>query len=138
MRELSTIYRLGLVRVSHSQDEPSPEVQYQFDGPLDLTGSGKYDVGKIGEQWAIQYSYRCAIDDFDLVTFFYDRKPTRRMLTTTQLIEEIQTFFEVHGWKTSNMIFRCWECGRETHWLDTFHNSLAEKWDGYKDRYCGC
>jgi len=125
-----------LVRISHSKDEPPVDVQFQWEGPINLTGSGKYDVGLINGTWAVQYSYRCAIDDYDLVTLYFDRKPTPGMLRTAQLVEEIETFFNFHGWE--KVFFRCWECGRKLHWLDIDLDSIPEQWEAYQESYCGC
>lgn len=102
---------------------------------LNATGSGYTDVKKVENEWIAQTCFRIDIDDYCIEIFRFNKKPTEKMILTAQLIDEIENTL-TH--KPLLAVFDCWECGRETHWLDINADSLENKWEGLKENYCGC
>lgn len=129
---------IGLIRVEHGYDSNLPEdkIQYCFKPWYNLTGSGNVDVGEVNGEWLAEYAYRINIDDYDICTYFFNKKPTEKNIKTVKLLEEIESYFFMKGW--NNNTFTCWECGcPNVNWLD-IPGDLQEKWDAFQDKYCGC
>ena len=85
-------------------------------------------------RYAIQYLVVYDIDGFFFETHYYNRRPTQKVLETTRLIQNIKGYFRNGYFRPE---FKCWECGREAHWLD-IPGSLEDKIAGLKEQYCGC
>lgn len=99
------------------------------------------EIGQDEEgRWIAEFSQRTDIDSYVMIDFVFDRKPDEKMVKTANLLGDIETHFNINGWEKTS--FKCWECGRRTeHWLDIDvegESVLEEKWDAFKDKYCGC
>lgn len=128
---------IGLMRIEHGYDSflPEDKVQVRYKPWMNLASDG-VEVGKVEEQWIAEFAYRCDIDDYDIVSYFYSKKPSEKDIRTTRLIEEIESYFFRHGWNHNT--FTCWECGRgDINWLDIC-GDIETKWDSFKEKYCGC
>lgn len=92
------------------------------------------DVGKLDDdKWVAQYSIRTDIDDYDICSMIFNKKPSKEDIIIAHLVDEIETYFCICGY--DKVTFTCWECGCKYHWLD-IPGSLKEKWECYKERYC--
>lgn len=88
-----------------------------------------------GEQrYCAELSYQTAIDDYNVETHIFVKEPSRENVMQIREINKTILHIEIGKLKP---FFHCWECGRETHWLDIPGN-LEEKIEGLKDNYCGC
>jgi hypothetical protein len=91
-------------------------------------------VGKYGVYWISQYSVQTAIDDYSIVKYVFSQKPTKDNIITAQNLQSLEIEFQSGRKKIE---FKCWECGRFTHWLNVEGN-LFEKLKKLDDLYCGC
>ncbi len=97
------------------------------------------EIGKDAQgHWIAEFTQRTDVDSYAMIDFIFDRKPTADMIKTANLLGDIELHFSINGWEAKS--FTCWECGRKTeHWLDIeVEGGLEEKWDAFKDKYCGC
>jgi len=86
-------------------------------------------------RWIAEFSVRTDIDSYTMYDFVFNREPTKKMILTVKLLNDIETYFSIYGWDKHT--FRCWECGNDAYWLD-IEGDLEKKWDSYIDKYCGC
>lgn len=127
---------IGLLDHKVDYNEEKFEVLRQYDLFFNLTGSGKIDIGKIGEnRYVAQFSYRSDIDDYQIEKLYFNHMPSENNVKTALLLSEIELYFMLHPRQD---VFTCWECGREVHWLDVEAKDLNERFDMLKERYCGC
>lgn len=91
-------------------------------------------IGKYKEVYVMQYYVQTDIDDYCIPKYFFRYKPKIHYVFTIDRINAIQRKLQ----ETKSPYFKCWECGRQTHWLDVEGN-LEKKADEYLDsHYCGC
>lgn len=127
---------IGLTKVEHGYDGFLPKDKIQLSHKIWLNINGDVEVGEVDGQWLAEYSYRTDIDDYDICTYFFDKKPTKKNILTAKLLEDIEFYFNYHGWNKNT--FTCWECGsKDVNWLD-IEGNLETKWDQFKEKYCGC
>lgn len=129
---------IGLVKTSHGYDSTIPantKPDDQITVWFNVTGSGYTDLLELEDgNWVAETSIRVGIDDYDIMCYVFDHKPSRKDILTTWLIEGIESAVT----KRSNVTkFTCWKCGRETHWLDC-EGDLEAKLEAAEERYCGC
>lgn len=89
-------------------------------------------IGKVDNLWLVETYYQYEIDDFAITKMWFSRKPTMQDIGAAFAIERIEC--KLHNNKET---FRCWECGRTTHWVDV-EGDIIEKVRRFEDRYCGC
>lgn len=103
---------------------------------IGVTGDGYVSVGQDdNNNWIAQYSIRTAIDDYTIVKHYFNKKPSVKDILMTERLKDINWYFNYNGWDKNTFI--CWECGIRHHWLDC-PGDLMEKWENFKERYCGC
>ncbi|MGB9886661.1 MAG: hypothetical protein ACPLRW_06650 [Moorellales bacterium] len=95
------------------------------------------EVGRDAEDWTVQ---RLDVfeEDYGYTVVRFTRRPARREVETAFLVQELYLDFWMGGLEP---VFRCWECGREAHWLDIQlpdGESLAACVAALRERYCGC
>ena len=128
---------IGLVEIKTGHDGVGFGREYSLSGWGNLTGSGGIECGKMPSgKWVAEYSFRTDIDDYVVYSVIFDRKPTWEMVKTAKAIEKIELAFLLRR----SPVFTCWECGRETHWLDVAaeKRSISDLWEMRGERYCGC
>lgn len=89
-------------------------------------------LGQIDGQWVYEINVQYEIDGFASTHYYFDHRPTEKDIEVANMIENFELHF-VH----KSMTFTCWECGKETHWLDT-PGDLRAKVDNRREKYCGC
>lgn len=102
------------------------DVLDSFDLGIDRVEIGKLETG----EWLAQTCHQIEIDDFEVIKMYFINKPSAKTVKTAFAIRN----FEV---SQSREVFKCWECGKLTNWLDT-PGDFAEKLNHLHDRYCGC
>lgn len=99
---------------------------YQYESP---NGNGTLFVAT----WGLRVDIDAVV--FPILTF--EQKPSLEDIQTAELVRDAR-------WELGRKVqetYRCWECGQETHWLDSEvqgQNSLDERLDRARDQYCGC
>lgn len=88
---------LGLVDYECSHEPKIFDIEYQLKSDRQLTGSGYIDCGKINNNWIAQFSCRAGIDDYDIESFIFNRKPTIRM---------IERATKIMFWKLECMLYQ--------------------------------
>lgn len=86
------------------------------------------------EHWAIEYAEQTAVDDYEVVSHIFSKCPTAKEVKLVDLILSIRLALQLDKLEPR---FECWECGIETHWLDT-EGDLQDKWGNLQESYCGC
>ena len=89
-------------------------------------------IGKVDNLWLVETHHRYEIDDFEIIKMWFSHKPTMQEIESAFAIERIE-----HKLYHSDETFRCWECGRTTHWTDA-EGDIIEKVRKFEDKYCGC
>ena len=103
---------------------------------LAIPKSIEYEVIKTKDgQFVVQYTVVTAIDDYEVVKLYFDRKPSRHDVRIVEMVLDLQIEFKFGNLEEE---FVCWECGRKTHWLDIRADSLEQKIEFLRERYCGC
>jgi hypothetical protein len=75
-----------------------------------IFGNADTCVGKINDEWIAQTCFMVDIDDFAVIKMYFEHLPSK---------DEIRTAFTVRKFDYHPIeIFRCWECGNLTHWLE--------------------
>lgn len=136
---------IGLLGINHGWDSVTGALKkkdIEFENVINysiwanLTGSGQvevYEYYKDNEQrYAAEYCQRAGIDDYDITSYVYNRKPSKKTIIDTKVIEDID--FELTANKA---VLKCWECGHECHFADIKADSLEQKFDRWKDSFCG-
>lgn len=86
-------------------------------------------VGKIGDLWIAQAVNWYIVDDYAVIKMYFDHLPSE---------QEVKTAFDVMKFEEKPIeVFKCYECGRRVHWLDTPPETIGEKYYLATDRYCG-
>lgn len=130
-------HNIGLTEVHHGWDGIKIKIEEQYKIWPYLTGSGYVDVGLDDQgRWVAQYCYRTDIDDYNITSLFFTKKPSIRDIKTADLLDRIEHYFAIRGY--DQVYFTCWECGVKSHWLDIVASRLEERWNFFKERYCGC
>ena len=119
------------------------EMVSQYDMWANLTGSGKVDIYEYKKEnktrYAAEFCFRIDIDDYNITSYIFTKKPTKQDIYDMKLLEELHLDFNFNEIEPE---FQCWECGHETHWLDinteTVGTDLESRIDAWKDKYCGC
>ena len=86
------------------------------------------------KRYCAQFSYQTDVDDYCIETLIFDRYPSRDSVVTIVNLNDLEFKFNFKG---LNQTFWCWECGRESQWLDGEGNFL-EKIQKVEEKYCGC
>lgn len=74
------------------------------------------------------------VDEWYEEKFYFTHKPSDDDVMKAKIIESLELDVRMGRLKEE---FKCWECGKETHWLDIPGDFFA-KIDCWRDRYCGC
>jgi hypothetical protein len=122
---------IGLIRMESGWDG----IEFTKDFELEVwINAGAVECGKnkAGE-WVAQYGIRTDIDDYTIFSYFFNKKPDKRMILDIEAIYNLEITFARLGKDT----FKCWECGRALHWLDV-KGTLREKIEAFEENYCGC
>jgi hypothetical protein len=124
---------LGFIREDHGWDE-----EKLIDSPRKIKCWDNVNEVEIGRndkgEWCAQFAVQTAIDDYDIVKYFFLNEPSRDDIITLDFISRIEFKFFMRHIKPT---FVCWECGVETHWLD-IKGDIFKKYEALEDRYCGC
>lgn len=94
-------------------------------GELGLTNEGL---------WCYQYSYLKDEDEFVYKKMLFTKKPDIEDIATAVKIEDLEFEFR-SGF--ARLVFRCWECGTMTHWLDV-PGDFFLKYHSMHRKECGC
>lgn len=130
---------VGLVKTQHGWDGMIP-ANTKPDDQLSIwanaTGSGYTDLWQMADgNWVAETCFRTDIDDYQIMDYVFDHKPSKRDILTVHLIERIEIELKSHP---KRAVFQCWECGRsDVHWLDG-EGDLEAKWEAAEEKYCGC
>lgn len=126
---------IGLEEVLSGEVLPDIDVTKEYSLGYIWGNASPVECGKDNDgKWWATFGYRADIDVAIEERYQFDRKPTKHKVLTARLIDNIETKFAIH---TMVPVFRCWECGLETHWLNVDGN-LEKKWENFKGLYCGC
>lgn len=90
------------------------------------------NLGQIDGQWVYEINVQYEIDCFASTHYSFDHLPTEKDIDVASMIENFEHYFVFKP-----MRFSCWECGKETHWLDT-PGDLRDKINNHREKYCGC
>lgn len=131
---------IGLLKHEFNHTEEKIDILRQYNMFLNLTGNGMVNVGKVKDgaykgKYIAQFSYRTDIDDYCVEKIYFNRLPTQHEVKTAILLNDIKLYFKLYP---NCFQFDCWECGRQTHWLDIKVEDLSERFERLKQRYCGC
>lgn len=124
---------IGLVKVEYGSDW----IELENPKSYDIRGLWviQSEIGMKDGMCVVQYSERTDIDDYVIGKYFFNRYPSKEDFEAAQLLDEIETYLQVHGW--DKVKFICWECGQEKHFVD-IEGSFEEKVQSWKEKYCGC
>lgn len=85
------------------------------------------EVGKTEDSQWIAQTICLMDDDFAVIKMYFDHKPTAR---------DLETAFAVRNFERRPVeVFRCWECGHLTHWLE-FPGAIEMKIAAARERCC--
>ena len=127
--------KIGLLETKAGWDEETFDPVIQYDIWINLTGSGYVDVGQLHDgRWIAQFAFRTDIDDYCIVRYYFNRKPSRKDIITVKTIEDIEGYLSLRGY--DKVEFECWECGQKAHFCDIPADTLEEKFEFFKERYC--
>ena len=95
-----------------------------------LYANANTEIGKIqSDLWIAQTCYSISVDDFAVIKMYFSRKPS---------VKDVEAAFQIRRFEKEPIeIFKCWECGNTTNWLD-IEGSIERKLDMIKEEYCGC
>lgn len=125
---------LQLVAIKHGWDE----IPHDTDKSISVWfNTSQVKIGKVTEgeytgKYIATYSMRTNIDDYDIVSLIFEKKPCLENIQTATLLESVEIAFTIHR---RNPVFNCWECGNESHWLD-IPGTFEEKVGFWKEKYC--
>ena len=125
----SIMEEIGLIKYTQ---EDNQSLQYVTKDNVikvyDIIISAKTYVGKVEDMWIAQTSFQ-VLDDITTIRFFFNRMPSE---------EDIRTAFTIKKFDEDPIeVFKCYECGHLTHWLD-LPGDIADKRHMAEERYCGC
>jgi hypothetical protein len=119
--------------VSHKPPLREEEVMYQYTRPT-LAGYETIEIGQKNGKWVVQTAMASG-DELVYIFFVFNRRPSMKDIKTALLVDRL---YQAFWFGTLSPVFTCWECGRETHWLDTAGKTLEEKVEMLQEKYCGC
>lgn len=122
---------IGFEEIVHGWDTEEFETssEYPYFGAIKTV-----EIGKTKEnRWCAELGYQTAIDDYNEEKIYFNRKPSVADVKTLRKIEKIRMDIR---FRIKKEIFRCYECGREIHWLDV-EGGLDDKIFGLEERFCG-
>jgi hypothetical protein len=123
---------LSLLRSDGGEDLTIDKTWEKFaDG---YVGSEDFFRKETNGGWVAGFAVQYDIDGVYEHRYYFSKRPSRKDILTAKLIDDIKMKFSFGDLQET---FNCWECGKETHWLDVGGN-LEEKFDKLKDKYCGC
>ena len=129
---------IGLKEIKHGYDGIKFNKEFGLKMWANLTGSGMVDCGKTSDgDYVAEYCIRTDIDDYDICSLIFKELPTKKKVETAETLEKIKYYLS----RRRSPYFKCWECGRKSHWLDVFSPeelTLEARFDMFKDEYCGC
>jgi hypothetical protein len=129
-----TMKNIGLLSYTHASngsrcEEGNPSV-FETIRNAQIYINADTEIGKIGDNtWIAQTCHQIDIDDFAVMKMYFDHAPTNDDLRIAFYVEK----FEMKPIE----VYKCWECGRLTHWLDN-DGDIRKKYDMAVDQYCGC
>lgn len=128
---------IGLIEIKHGWDEENIVPVKKYEIWVNLTGDGCVDVCQLSDNlWVAQYSVRTDIDDYDVTRMYFNKMPSKKDIITAAALEDVETYFNTNGWDKA--VTYCYECGREFHFCDIKARDLKQKFDYFRDYYCGC
>ena len=125
---------LQLVAIEHGWDE----IAHHTDKAISIwLNASKVEIGKVTEgeytgKYIATYSVRTNVDDYDITSLIFEKKPNKEAIQLAVLLERVESAFII---KTKKPVFKCKECGKEFHWLD-IPGTLKEKVDFWGNAYC--
>ncbi|MFW6026776.1 MAG: hypothetical protein ACOCRX_10585 [Candidatus Woesearchaeota archaeon] len=127
---------IGLLEMKTGHESENINIIKQYDIWANLTGSGKVDIGKKDDnKYIAQYCFRTGIDDYINIILYFNHLPTKKDIMTAEKLREIKSFFSSNNFPCK---YICWECNQETHLVDNNGEGINEKFEFFKDSYCGC
>lgn len=90
------------------------------------------------ERFVATWGQRIDIDAVGFTALTFTSEPSLEDVQTAREVEKARRAIQNGKIETT---FTCWECGNETHWLDTHvdgENDLSARVDRAKRSYCGC
>ena len=120
---------IGLIR----EFEDREEIKLLDEKQINVwVNNPEVSIGKtIKGYWCAKVPTILDIDDCIFVYYIFSKEPTIEYIRTLNIIEEIE-FALLTG---VSPYFRCWECGKMTHWTD-IKGSIGVKFNAWMDRYC--
>lgn len=127
---------IGFLDLEEGYDPLQLENVTEIDLYLNLPNPAQVgEVERNGEKlYVCQYTIRTEVDDYDIIKILFNKKPSKKSIKTCDAILDLETQFFM---KEKSPTFFCWECGRETHWLDV-KGDFWKKLAGLEEKYCGC
>lgn len=123
---------VGFLRMESGWDGLEFTKDFELEVWINTNNAVECGRNKAGE-WVAQYGIRTDIDDYTIFSYVFNRKPDKRMILDIEAIYNLEISFARLGTDT----FKCWECGRELHWLNV-EGTLKEKISALEENYCGC
>lgn len=96
----------------------------------------KYEID-FKTKYCAEIWVRYDVDGLYTHTFIFDQEPSRKAVEIIRLAGELETKMSIGQLQ---LAFTCWECGKESHWLED-NPSIEEFEKAYsnlKEKYCGC
>ena len=132
---LEKFYRnKGLIDVSVSSTEKyfnKAEIFETFDNPF---SPDPVRVYKLDKGYAIEFAV-VSFDDVSIRRFTFKKRPSYQDFTDILSVESVEKKIALFGYPEE---FKCWECGKRTHFTEIDAKSLQERISFWEDEYCGC
>lgn len=94
-------------------------------------------MSKVDEKYVVQHIRRVEIDTWLIYTFVFDKRPNDKIIRTSFNLYDVQRNMNNRFPDKYRETYRCYECNRETHWLDV-EGDFNRKYECLTEKYCGC
>lgn len=74
------------------------------------------------------------IDDWCEYKYYFNHNPSKQDVIKARAIDDFESELRIGRIKEE---FKCWECGKKSHFLD-IPGDILTKIDCIRDKYCGC
>lgn len=125
---------LQLVAIEHGWDGIAHDVEKSISIWLNTSEVeiGKVTEGKYTGKYIATYSVQISVDDYDITSLIFEKEPKKEEIQTARLLERAEDVIII---KRKKPVFKCKECGKESHWLD-IPGTVKEKVDFLGNAYC--